>query len=61
MVDLGVVLEVEFLVVFVVEVEVVKVVVVLQNCGVVVIIFVVDMVVGNLDAGWSQSNQLVKF
>ena len=41
--------------------EVVKVVVVLQNFGVVVIIFVVDMVVGNLDAGWSQSNQLVKF
>ena len=41
------------MVVFVVEVEVVKVVVVLQNCGVVVIIFVVDMVVGNLDAGWS--------
>ena len=31
-------LEVEFLVVFDVEVEVVKVVVVLQNCGVVVII-----------------------
>ena len=38
-VDLGVVLEVEFVFVFVVvEVEVVKVVVVLQNCGVEVII-----------------------